>query len=87
MEKYDRITVVLIEWFSLFQSPSPRACHTLSRVNDKLYLFGGYDGQKCFNDIDVFDLDTFSWIQPKVSGTEPQVRRQTKFIAIRVYTG
>ncbi|EER02129.1 kelch repeat protein, putative [Perkinsus marinus ATCC 50983] len=33
------------------QPPSARACHTLSRLNKKLYMFGGYDGQKCFNDM------------------------------------
>ena len=50
------------------QLPAPRACHSLSRVRQKLFLFGGYDGNKCYNDIEVLDLDTLAWIQPKVSG-------------------
>jgi N-acetylneuraminic acid mutarotase len=25
-------------------------------------MFGGYDGDKCFNDIDILDLDTMTWI-------------------------
>eukprot|EP00913_Durusdinium_trenchii_P033791 g31632.t1 len=30
--------------------PSARACHTLTRLAHKLYMFGGYDGAKCFNE-------------------------------------
>jgi hypothetical protein len=37
-------------------------------------MFGGYDGAKCFNDIDVLDLDTMTWLQPNVSGALPQAR-------------
>ena len=37
-------------------------------------MFGGYDGEKCFNDIDVLDLDTMTWISPPVSGQIPQAR-------------
>lgn len=44
------------------QKPSARACHTMSRVGRKLYMFGGYDGDKCFNDIDILDMDTCTWI-------------------------
>lgn len=56
------------------QQPSARACHTLTRLGRKLYMYGGYDGAKCFNDIDVLDLDTMTWIQPNVSGALPQAR-------------
>lgn len=49
-----------------FQKPSGRACHTMSRVGKKLYMFGGYDGEKCFNDMDILDLETMTWIQPSV---------------------
>ncbi|CEL93311.1 unnamed protein product [Vitrella brassicaformis CCMP3155] len=55
-------------------APSARACHTLTRVGRKLYMFGGYDGTKCFNDMDVLDLDTMTWIQPNLTGTIPQAR-------------
>ena len=56
--------------------PSPRACHTLTRVvgEDKLYMFGGYDGAKCFNDVDLLDLRSMSWIQPNIAGTKPKAR-------------
>lgn len=46
----------------------------MSRVGKKLYMFGGYDGERCFNDMDVLDLDTMTWIQPSVSGQIPMAR-------------
>jgi N-acetylneuraminic acid mutarotase len=46
----------------------------MSRVSRKLYMFGGYDGDKCFNDIEILDLDTVTWIQPQVSGLVPMAR-------------
>uniref|UniRef100_A0A0G4GSZ3 BTB domain-containing protein n=1 Tax=Chromera velia CCMP2878 TaxID=1169474 RepID=A0A0G4GSZ3_9ALVE len=56
-------------------APSPRACHTLTKVGNKLYMFGGYDGSKCFNDIDILDLDTRFWIcGVAIKGTPPQAR-------------
>mmetsp|Transcript_5359 Transcript_5359/g.16717 ORF Transcript_5359/g.16717 Transcript_5359/m.16717 type:complete len:526 (-) Transcript_5359:145-1722(-) len=54
--------------------PSARACHTLTRLARKLYMFGGYDGAKCFNDMDIIDLETMTWMQPALSGTLPQAR-------------
>ena len=46
-------------------APSPRVGHGLAAIESfqKLYMFGGYDGTKCFNDLDVLDLDTMTWIQ------------------------
>ncbi|KAF7458729.1 putative kelch repeat protein [Cryptosporidium felis] len=43
--------------------PSPRACHTLTRVFGKLYLFGGYDGGKCYNDLWVYDIAKVTWTE------------------------
>mmetsp|Transcript_88738 Transcript_88738/g.185549 ORF Transcript_88738/g.185549 Transcript_88738/m.185549 type:complete len:522 (-) Transcript_88738:66-1631(-) len=54
--------------------PSARACHTLTRLAHKLYMFGGYDGTKCFNDMDIIDLETMTWMQPALSGNLPQAR-------------
>jgi len=54
--------------------PSPRACHTMSVLGAKAYMVGGYDGDRCFNDVDVLDLDTMSWLRPSVQGTLPQPR-------------
>eukprot|EP00397_Hematodinium_sp_SG-2012_P019350 GEMP01019877.1.p1 GENE.GEMP01019877.1~~GEMP01019877.1.p1 ORF type:complete len:515 (+),score=55.52 GEMP01019877.1:19-1563(+) len=55
-------------------APAARACHTLSRLGWKLYMFGGYDGTKCFNDMDILDLETMTWMHPTLSGQPPQAR-------------
>ena len=54
--------------------PSARACHTMSRVGRKIFLFGGYNGSSCFSAIEVLDLDTMTWIQPSVTGNIPTAR-------------
>eukprot|EP00392_Amoebophrya_sp_AT5.2_P017105 g17421.t1 len=54
--------------------PAARACHTLTRLGWKLYMFGGYDGAKCFNDMDILDLETLTWMHPTLTGTLPQAR-------------
>lgn len=54
--------------------PSARACHSLSRVGRKIYLFGGYNGSVCYSAIELLDLDTMTWIQPQVSGPIPTAR-------------
>nr|BAN65775.1 kelch repeat/BTB/POZ domain containing protein [Babesia bovis] len=55
--------------------PSKRACHTFTRVDDKFYSFGGYDGTMCFNDLDCFDPATATWTRlSKPNGKKPQPR-------------
>lgn len=57
--------------------PSARACHTITLAGTgkgKAYLWGGYDGSRCFSDLDVLDLETMTWLQPRVSGSVPQAR-------------
>jgi N-acetylneuraminic acid mutarotase len=54
--------------------PSARACHTMSRVGRKIYLFGGYNGSVCYTAIEILDLDTMTWIQPTVTGNVPTAR-------------
>lgn len=54
--------------------PSARACHTMSRVGRKIYLFGGYNGSVCYSAIEILDLDTMTWIQPTVTGNVPTAR-------------
>ncbi|GFE54528.1 kelch repeat domain containing protein protein, putative [Babesia ovis] len=55
--------------------PSKRACHTLTRVDDRFYSFGGYDGSQCFNDLECFDPITATWTRlSKPNGKKPQPR-------------
>lgn len=37
-------------------------------------MFGGYNGKNCFNDIDVLDIETYSWSRPKIEGSTPTAR-------------
>jgi N-acetylneuraminic acid mutarotase len=43
-------------------------------VSKKLYLFGGYDGNKSYNEMIVLDLESMEWVHPEVKG-EPPVSR------------
>lgn len=43
-------------------------------VNDKLYMFGGYDGKECLNDLMVLNLKNMEWTKPNPSGTIPEPR-------------
>jgi N-acetylneuraminic acid mutarotase len=42
-------------------TPKSRACHTLSRIGRKIYLYGGYDGKESFANIEIFDIQTQIW--------------------------
>ena len=37
-------------------------------------MFGGYDGERCFNSVEVLDIETMTWIKPAISGTVPLAR-------------
>lgn len=41
--------------------PSPRGYHTANMVGSKLIVFGGSDGDECFRDVWVFDVETNIW--------------------------
>mmetsp|Transcript_28647 Transcript_28647/g.28289 ORF Transcript_28647/g.28289 Transcript_28647/m.28289 type:complete len:255 (+) Transcript_28647:353-1117(+) len=54
----------------------------MNRVGKKLYLFGGYDGYRCFNDIDVLDLKAMTWLQPYIEGQIPMARNAHTMTAV-----
>ena len=41
--------------------PNPRGYHTANMVGSKLIVFGGSDGDECFKDVWVFDVETTLW--------------------------
>ena len=41
--------------------PNPRGYHTANMVGSKLIIFGGSDGDECFKDVWVFDVETALW--------------------------
>jgi hypothetical protein len=54
----------------------PAVCgHTLNVWKKKLILIGGAESAfACINSVYVFDLDTFTWSRPSLSGTKPYAR-------------
>uniref|UniRef100_A0A3B0MVG7 Kelch motif/Galactose oxidase, central domain/BTB/POZ domain containing protein, putative n=1 Tax=Theileria annulata TaxID=5874 RepID=A0A3B0MVG7_THEAN len=55
--------------------PTRRACHSMTLVGQLFYTFGGYDGNQCFNDLDVFDPTLNSWSRlSKPHGKKPAAR-------------
>ncbi|KAG1260326.1 hypothetical protein G6F68_007517 [Rhizopus microsporus] len=66
------------------QAPPPcraHSCTTVERVlgpgkkSYSLYVFGGGDGPNYFNDVYILNIDTLTWIKPKVEGEPPSPRR------------
>ena len=57
-------------------APSARFDHTASLVDGtKMVVFGGWNGDKYFNDVHVLDLQMMAWSQPEISGPEPYPRK------------
>lgn len=61
--------------------PVPRAGHTSTHMPSatllpsyKMVMFGGFDGKKCFNDVQTFCTETLTWSILEVSGTPPAPR-------------
>lgn len=50
------------------------ARHTSVVVGDKVFTFGGFDGESSFYDLNVLDLKNMEWYSPKVKGTPPLAR-------------
>jgi len=51
--------------------PLGRFGHAMVAVEDKIVVFGGWDGAVAFNDLWVYDLSSRAWIKPAVGGTPP----------------
>lgn len=56
------------------EAPLARACHTLNRVGKKLFMIGGYDGNKCYNDVDIYDIEKKYWTSVEGKGSVPSAR-------------
>jgi host cell factor len=70
----------LVEWVwvpvsPLSVGPSPRFFHAAELVGRKIVVHGGWDGDlDCFNDLWIFNTDSFAWMQPRTSGFGPTPR-------------
>ncbi|KAI9264745.1 hypothetical protein BY458DRAFT_513843 [Sporodiniella umbellata] len=56
------------------QSPSPRTGHMSVVYNNRLYIFGGVDANRLYNDVWYFDLTSQVWNQVKAVGYIPPPR-------------
>ncbi|KTW30365.1 hypothetical protein T552_00838 [Pneumocystis carinii B80] len=54
--------------------PSARTNHIMITYQEKLYLFGGTNGNEWFNDVWVFDYKNLSWKEIACNGCIPQPR-------------
>lgn len=48
--------------------------HSTTLYQNKLFVFGGYDGKKNHNNIKVFNIDTYEWTTLETSGNQPNGR-------------
>ncbi|PRP87047.1 hypothetical protein PROFUN_04783 [Planoprotostelium fungivorum] len=65
--------------------PSARAGHTMTLVDNKIYLFGGGDERSYMNDLYIFDIDQLEWQQAYVKGLTPAAR--SRHTASRISSG
>lgn len=54
--------------------PAGRLNHTASVIGDRMFMFGGTDGESLKNQLFVMDLSTFTWSNPETKGTPPSHR-------------
>jgi len=52
-------------------APAARFEHGCCTVGPRIVVFGGWNGKACFNDLWVFDTDSFTWMKPKTGGRPP----------------
>ena len=69
----------LVEWKwssvnALSKGPSGRLFHAAEQVGRKIVIHGGWDGTVAFDDMYIFNTDSFSWSTPKTSGFSPSAR-------------
>jgi hypothetical protein len=75
----DVVFLDLIEWFwipvsALADGPCGRLLHASEAVGRKIVIHGGWNGNEIFNDMWIFNTDSFTWMQPKTSGFGPTPR-------------
>ena len=65
------------EWLNLKCSgsvPSPRALHASTRIGDRVWLYGGYNGFIIFDELYELDMSSFIWTLVQTDETKPQER-------------
>ena len=68
-----KIDILLDKEFTLFLRHQMIYDYILKEEN-KVYLFGGFNGRDFFNDLCVLDTQTLVWSKAKVGGDVPKER-------------
>ena len=55
-------------------SPSPRLSHSMTQINYKLFMFGGYEHDNYYDDLWVYDTVKLEWTFMSTTGSSPTPR-------------
>ncbi|KAE8915635.1 hypothetical protein PF005_g6250 [Phytophthora fragariae] len=73
------MTWMQVQWTT--DCPAGRYGHAVASVDDdKMFVFGGWDGKKSMNDLWAFDSVSFTWRRPKCSGKPPTPRQNLSMV-------
>ena len=67
----------LVNWVwvdTVSTGPASRFYHASELVGKKIVVHGGWNGTEVFDDIWIFNTDTFAWMQPRTAGFAPSAR-------------
>eukprot|EP01112_Ceratiomyxa_fruticulosa_P000175 TRINITY_DN1018_c0_g2_i5.p1 TRINITY_DN1018_c0_g2~~TRINITY_DN1018_c0_g2_i5.p1 ORF type:complete len:592 (+),score=135.87 TRINITY_DN1018_c0_g2_i5:256-2031(+) len=71
---YHAITKEWIAAYACGNCPSGRSKHTATRVGNFLFIIGGGDGVRLYDDVFVLDLESMTWSSPPLKGVPPSPR-------------
>eukprot|EP00505_MAST-04D_sp_SCG-Rhode-Island_P001940 Stramenopile-MAST_4_protein_1940 len=69
------------------RGPCPRAAHSCDLVGNKLFVFGGWDGNNALNDLHVLNFETSRWSQVELRGNAPTARNNhtIAMVGVNIY--
>jgi len=62
--------------------PSPRAAHAVTKLDDRVYLFGGRHNNHRLNDLYSLDITTLHWVRIETEGECPAPRTWHSFTRV-----
>lgn len=69
-------------------SPPPRSVHSVCLYNDLIYIYGGWDSRKCFNDLWSLDVEQKKWTKVEYVQSDETTKvtpPATRYHAVAVY--
>ncbi|XP_076936454.1 uncharacterized protein LOC143603567 [Bidens hawaiensis] len=71
-----------VNWKCKGALPVPRDSHSCTAIGDKLFVFGGTDGNVPLKDLHILETSTNTWMTPSVRGEGPEAREGHSAAAI-----